>query len=235
MGQAVHAAYILRTLLPATPAFLHEALRSEAKILLTVQEDGKKPRTGYPQWQRDGLIFEAISWIAARQAHGPRALLKDPHISATSQGIDGLMIELSEDKSKVVMTTVFEDKCTDNPRDTFLQKVIPSLLERHQNKRSVELVAAAATLLRTAGIDDSAAAQLAAAVMDRNQRSYRAAFALTKDHDSQEQRQKLFKGYDALNGISSKQRVGATLIVSGKLREWFDRLALRAISYLNEL
>ena len=46
---------------------------------------------------------------------------------------------------------------------------------------------------------------------------------------------KLFKGYDALNGISSKQRVGATLIVSGKLREWFDRLALRAISYLNEL
>jgi len=71
--------------------------------------------------------------------------------------------------------------------------------------------------------------------MDPNQRRYRAAFALTKEHDTQEQRQKLFKGYDALDGVSSKQRVGATLIVSGKLREWFDSIALRAITYLNEL
>src|SRR5216684_4148826 len=56
------------------------------------KKDGKKPRTGYPRWQRDGFIFEAISWIAARQTHGERALLKDPHVSATSQGLDGLMI-----------------------------------------------------------------------------------------------------------------------------------------------
>jgi hypothetical protein len=86
-----------------------------------------------------------------------------------------------------------------------------------------------------AGIDEAAAAGLAAAVMDRNQRGYRAAFALTTEHDSQEERQKLFKGYDALDGISPKQRVGASLIVSGKLREWFDALALKAITYLDEL
>lgn len=108
--------------------------------MLTVQEDGKKPRTGYPRWQRDGFIFEAISWIAARQNHGECALLKDPHVSTTSQGLDGLMIELSDDKANVVMTTVFEDKCTDNPRKTFLEKVLPALLESHENKRSPELV-----------------------------------------------------------------------------------------------
>jgi hypothetical protein len=161
--------------------------------------------------------------------------LKDPHVSASSQGLDGLMIELADDKSKVVMTTVFEDKCTDNPRETFLQKVIPAFLERHQNRRSAEIVAAASVLLRMAGIDEAAAARLAAAVMDRNQRRYRAAFALTKEHDSQEERQKLFKGYDALDGVSPKQRVGASLIVSGKLREWFDAVALQAIAYLDEI
>jgi len=235
MGQAACAAHILKELLPATPAFTNDDLRREAKVRLTVQEDGKKPRTGYPPWQRDGFIFEVVSWIAARQTHGERALLKDPHVSATSQGLDGLMIELADDKSKVVMTTVFEDKCTDNPRETFLQKVIPALLERHQNKRSAELVAAASVLLRMAGIDEAAAARLAAAVMDRNQRGYRAAFALTTEHDSQVERQKLFKGYDALDGISPKQRIGASLIVSGKLREWFDALALKAITYLDEL
>jgi hypothetical protein len=235
MGQATYAAYILKQLVPASPAFTDDDLRREAQVRLTVQEDGKKPRAGYPQWQRDGFIFEAISWIAARQTHGELALLKDPHVSATSQGLDGLMIELADDKSKIVMTTVFEDKCTENPRDTFLQKVIPALLERHKNKRSAELVATASVLLRMAGIDEGAAARLAAAVMDRNHRRYRAAFALTQEHDTREERQKLFKGYDALTGVSAKQRVGAGLIVSGKLREWFDGLGGQAIVYLDEL
>ena len=235
MGQAAYAAHLLQQLLPAGPAFTDNDLRREAKVKLTVQKDGKKPRTGYPQWQRDGFIFEVISWIAARQAHGMRVLLQDPHVSATSQGLDGLMIELADDKSRVVMTTVFEDKCTERPREMFLNKVIPAFLERHQNKRSAELVSSASVLLRIAGIDDASAARIAAAVMDRNQRRYRAAFALTKEHDSQENLQKLFEGYDALDGVSAMQRIGAGLIVKGKLREWFDQLALRAIVYLDDL
>jgi hypothetical protein len=235
MGQAAHAAHILSELLPAAPAFTDGDLRREAKARLTVQEDKKKPRMGYPRWQRDGFIFEAVSWIAARQALGQCALLKDPHVNATSQGLDGLMIELADDKSKVSRTTVFEDKCTDNPRETFLQKVIPAFLERHQNKRGAELVAAASVLLRMAGIDEAAAARLSAAVMNRKQRTYRAAFALTEDHDSQEARERLFKGYDVLDGISAEQRVGAGLIVTGDLRDWFDALALQAIAFLDEL
>jgi hypothetical protein len=235
MGQAVYVAYLLRELLPAAPAFNDDDLRREAKIRLTVQEDGKHPRTGYPRWQRDGFIFEAISWIAARQAHGQQVLLKEPHVSSTSQGLDGVMIELAPDKSKVTMTTIFEDKCTDDPRNTFLSKVIPALLDRHQNKRSAELVSIGSLLLRTAGIDEGAAAQLAAAVMDRSQRSYRAAFALTEADDSQAERQKLFKGFDQLDKLSAKQRIGAGLIVGGKMRTWFDALALRGIEYLDKL
>lgn len=235
MGQAAYAAYILRELLPAAPAFSDADLRNEARIRLTVQEASKSPRTGYPRWQRDGFIFEAISWIAARQAYGKDVLLKDPHVSATSQGLDGLMIELTTDKSKIVMTTVFEDKCSDNPRDTFLQKVIPAFLDRHRNKRAAELVATASALLRMGGVDEGASATLAASVMDRSQRRYRAAFALPKDHDSQAERQKLFKGYDALDGLSQERRVGAGLIVDGKVRDWFDALAAHAIAYLDEL
>lgn len=235
MGQASYAAHILKSLLPAAPAFSNENLRAEAKCHLTVQEDGKAPRTGYPRWQRDGFIFEAISWIAARQVHGAQALLKDPHISATSQGLDGLMIELSEDKSEVTSTTIFEDKCTDNPRKTFLEKVIPALLDRHLNRRSVELVATASVLLRMAAVDNAAAARLSAAVMNRSRRRYRAAFALPAELDSQEERRKLFKGYDALEGISSDRRVGASLIVVGKLRDWFDELAKKATAYLDEI
>jgi hypothetical protein len=129
MGQAAYAGHILETLAPADPAISTPQLRAEARIKLTVEEPKKTPRGGYPRWQRDGLIFEAISWLAARQAY-PGVLLQTPHVSATSQGLDGLMIELKEDKTGISRTTIFEDKCTDDPRGTFLGKVVPEFKKR---------------------------------------------------------------------------------------------------------
>ncbi len=93
MGQATHASHIIQDLLPASPAFSHEDLKPEAIINLTVQEETKSPREGYPRTQRDGLLFEVISWVAARQVCSTNSYLKGPHISSTSQGVDGLLIE----------------------------------------------------------------------------------------------------------------------------------------------
>ena len=235
MGQALQAANILRELQPARPAFSDADLRSEARITLSVQEQPQTPRTGYPRWQRDGFIFEAISWLAAKQGHGELAYMKDPHVSSTSQGLDGLMIELSQDRTSITRTTVFEDKCTDNPRNTFLQKVIPAFINRHNNRRSAEIIAAASVLLRMAGVDDRAAARLSAAVTDRSIRRYRAAFALTDEHDSAEQRAALFADYNRIENVQPWQRVGAGLHVPPELRDWFDSLAEKGIAYLNSL
>jgi len=235
MGQASYAAHILTELFPASPAFSPADLIKEASVRLSVQEKKATPRAGYPRWQRDGFIFEAISWIAARQSHGKDVLLKDPHISSTSQGLDGLMIELSPDHAAVVATTIFEDKCTDEPRDTFLYKVIPAFLERHQNRRSAELVATASVLLRTGGLDDATSTKLAAAVMERKLRRYRAAFAVTAAHDSEAQRKELFDGYEKVAGIKPEQRIGACFIVPAEVRDWFDSFAVKANEYLDSL
>lgn len=235
MGQALQAANILKELQPALPAYSDVELRQEAKITLTVQEQPQTPRAGYPRWQRDGFIFEAISWLAARQVHGENAFMKDPHVSSTTQGLDGLMIELSQDRTSVIRTTVFEDKCTEDPRSTFLQKVIPAFIDRHKNRRSAEIIAAASVLLRMAGVGNQAAAQLSAAVTDRSIRRYRAAFALTDKHDSVEQRAALFADYDRIENVQSWQRVGAGLHVPPELRDWFDDLAGKAVAYLEGL
>ena len=72
-----------------------------------------------PVWRRDGLLFEAISWIAARQTATARTYLKDPHLSSTTQGLDGLMIELDEQGTALRRATIFEDKCSANPRQVF--------------------------------------------------------------------------------------------------------------------
>jgi len=232
MGQATYAAHIIRELSPASPAFTNADLRGEAIIKLTVQEIKQTHRTGYPRWQRDGLIFEVISWIAARQRFGVSAYLKDPHISSTSQGLDGLMIEMVPGQNEISLTTIFEDKCTDNPRDTFSQEVISAFLDRHKNKRSAELIASAASLIKLSGIDDLSAIRAANRVLDIKFRRYRASLAVTTDFDTEVQRQKLFKGYDKLTEIESFQRVGASFVVGDNLRDWFDELAGRAVAYL---
>jgi hypothetical protein len=234
MGQAKEAARILAELASPAPAYVHEALIAEAKRRLTVQDDDLRPRTGYPRQQRDGYMFEMISWIAARQTHGTNAYLKDPHHSATIQGLDGLMIEVEDATEVIVRTTIFEDKCTDHPRSKFL-KVMEAFSAYHRNERAVELVAGASALLHTADIKEDDVARTAAAVMDRGKRRYRAAFALTKAYDDVKQRQSLFKGYAGLDGLSKDQRIGASLIVDGKMRAWFDALALKAIAYLDKL
>lgn len=235
MGQAAQAAHIIDELLPAAPAFTNEALKKEAVIKFTVQEVAQTPRIGYPRIQRDGLIFEIISWIAAKQVSGEKCFLKDPHTSSTSQGLDGIMIELNEDGSEILKSTIFEDKCTDNPRDTFTQKVIPGFLDRHGNTRNAELIAAAATLIQLSGVSNVQAMSMVRKVIDNSSRQYRAGFALTQDFDTEEAQKALFKGYDKIKDINQEQRIGASLIVNGKLRDWFDALATKILAYIEQL
>lgn len=235
MGQAAQAAHIIDELLPACPAFTNDDFKKEAIKKFTVQDVAQTTRIGYPRTQRDGLIFEIISWIAAKQVSGDKCFLKDPHTSSTSQGIDGLMIELNEDHSEILKSTIFEDKCTDNPRNTFTQKVIPSFLERHGNTRNAELIAAAATLIQLSGVSNVQAMSMVRKVIDNSSRQYRAGFALTQDFDTEEAQKALFKGYDKIKDINQGQRIGASLIVDGNLRDWFDALATKIIAYIEQL
>jgi hypothetical protein len=235
MGQAAQAAYIIDELIPAAPAFTNDALQTEAIIKFTVQEKKQTPRIGYPRHQRDGLIFEIISWIAAKQVAGDKCYLKDPHTSATSQGLDGIMIELNDDSSQIVKSTIFEDKCTENPRDTFRDNVIPGFIDRHSNTRSAELIAAATSLIQLSGVTTPQAMQMVSRVLDNSYRHYRAAFALTDKYDNEKAMKGLFKGYNSLEGITQLQRIGASLIVEGELRDWFDSIAIKIIEYIRKI
>jgi hypothetical protein len=234
MGQAAHAARIISELLPSEPAIDHEALRIDAKRRLSIRGKAASERDA-SRWQRDGLIFEAISWVAAHEATCGKALLKDPHLSSTTQGLDGLMIELDDSGSAVLRATIFEDKCSDNPRTMFRDGIIPAFKEHHENKRASDLVATAAALIEKSGLDGTKATVAAARVLDKQFRAYRGGLAVTPSDDSLARRKSLFKGYDELEGIEADQRIGATLITSDDLREWFADLAMSAIAYIDNL
>lgn len=233
MGQAVHAAQIIDDLSPAAPAINDEAIREDAKLRLSIKGDSKTAQD-VSRWHRDGLIFEAISWIAARQVADGQVLLKDPHISATTQGLDGLMIELDEEGTAITRATIFEDKCSGDPRGKFRDEVLPAFAAYHRNKRASDLVAAAATLI-AAKLTGTAATQAAARVLDLQYRAYRAGLAIEAGRDTEKGRAGLFKDYETLDKITDKQRIGATFVTTAELRVWFDALAEQAVDYLDGL
>jgi len=222
MGQARFAANIINEIATTGGVISNEDLVNEATIKLSVQDTKERPRIGYPRHQRDGLIFEIISWIAARHTYPDTAYLKAPHISSTTQGLDGLMIELDNKKESIERTVIFEDKCTENPRGYFRDEVLPMFINRHNNNRSAELIDAASTLIALSGVEEGFIPSVVEDVLDTSKRSYRASFSLTKRSDTQPKRKKLFKGYDKLEDLTADQRVGACFIVEGAMRDWFE-------------
>ena len=233
MGQAKHAARIITELQPAVPALTLDVLRADAKQRLTVTGDTPEKQDAH-RWHRDGLVFEAISWIAARQGAAANVLMRDPHISATTQGLDGLMIELDEKGAIVVRATILEDKCSNDPRRKFRDEVLPAFRNYHASRRASELVAATSSLL-DGRIPNEAVTEAAGRVLDTAFRAYRAGLTISPEYNSEEGRTALFKGYEGLEHITRAQRIGATFLPPSELRAWFDELAVRAIVFIDEL
>jgi hypothetical protein len=121
------------------------------------------------------------------------------------------------------------------PAQFFATIVMKAFTDHHQNLRAPELLAAASALIKESGVDGTAAVSVAARVLDLAFRRYRASLAVEKDHDSKAGRAALFKGCGKLGGIGAKQRLGATFIVDGDLRDWFDGLAGRAIAAIDDM
>ena len=232
LGQSRYAHDIIGTLSPVSPVIVHADLVRCAKEYLTVKKKKDVSGIGYPRYQRDGLIFEIISWIAVSQEASKRRFLKDPHLRSTMQGLDGLMIELAEDDAIMNKATFSEDKCVSNPKKTFSQKVLPAFLELQSNKRANEIVASATDLISRAGFDSKAATEAAAKILDKELHVYRSTFAVPVSELDEKKHKHTFKKYGNLKNLEKHQRNGAQFLINADLRDWFDGFALKVISAL---
>lgn len=206
-------------------------IKQKAIAALTVPIDsatGKELR-GTPKWHRDGFLFEAISWIAAR-VRGPQdALLRDPHIGATTQGLDGLMIELNPAKDDIIATTVFEDKCTEDARHTFAYVTMPALRKHHISSRKI--LESATSLLRyefKRGVVNA----MAAKAINLKVRRYRSSLTILPHENTQPERERVFKGYNELGGLTQVARLGCTLVTANDIRDWFEDFNKKVINSL---
>ena len=226
VGQVVHAARILDQLEKNAPAISIPQLNEAACEQLTIKSGLNPEQEKAARAHRDGFLFECISWIATRQGANDRIFQKDPHISATSQGLDGLVVELEPMKAQIKTVTICEDKCTDYPRNKFRDEVMPTFMEHHGNQvRGRELLATAVDIIKSKFSNGTEALIAAQRVMELGRRRYRAALTVDATIDTPEKRAKLFKNYNGLAGIEQSQRIGATFVMSGDLRTWFQELA----------
>jgi hypothetical protein len=232
IGQAKHAAEIIRTLIPAEPVFKNINVFTAARDQLQINGSNDTQRVS-SMWSRDGFIFEVISWIAIQKTSPQNSLMKTPHIKSTTQGLDGLLLEIANVPPEIMRATICEDKCSQNPRKIFRDKVLASFKNHHAGKRAPELVAEAASLLEKLQLNGTEASKAASRVLDIGIRRYRAALAIEEECDSIEKRKKLFKNFAKLDKITQSQRLAATFVVKGTLREYFNRLATAAIRLLD--
>lgn len=233
LGQAQHAARIIQALEPHGPALSERELYAGARGQMRVRGDTDAERE-VSRYHRDGFLFECISWIIARQGATDRTFLKDPHVSSTTQGLDGLSIEMDPVEPVVIRATIFEDKCTSSPRRKFKKEVLPAFAEHHANKRSRDLVANAVSLLKESGLNGTAATVAAARVLDKRFRAYRSALTVGPTISNARKRKKLFKGFSDLEEISMAQRIGATFVIDIDLRDWFQELSENVLEKLTE-
>jgi hypothetical protein len=225
VGQYRHVAKILLGE-GATAAAVTLAAKTDAITLLTLKKD-EKP------WHRDGWLFQAISWIAAYTAGG--AAIRAPHLIKAHKGFDGLKLELT-DAGEVTAVIIFEDKATEQPRDTIRDEVWPGIVKLERGERTNELSQEVSSLLEAQlktfpNLDVDAAVQQ---IVWKDARRYRVAITVDRPHMTTEKRKGLFKDYDK-HAPGDITRRGAETLCLSDLRPWMQAFADKVISKIKAL
>ena len=182
-------------------------------------------------YHRDGLVFQIFSWVAAHKGAGNSSIIATPHLIRAQKGFDGLQVDINSSNRKVDSIRIFEDKATENPRDTIREKVWPEFKEFYDGKRESELEDQLSTLLLTKAhlvddIDDAIET-----LIWKDVGKFRVAITVESSHDSEAGIKRLFKDYDEIvpEDIDFRQ---AEYIHIDNLRTWMDDFCNEVINLL---
>lgn len=221
LGQYRHVAKILNGAgIPGPAANAEQAKAAIKQLTLAKGED---------PWHRDGWLFQAISWIAAYQQPSA-SLTRMPHIRKADKGFDGMQLELNEAGTSVTAVVIFEDKATDNARDTIRDDVWPGIVALESGERLNELSQEVSGMLdaRAAADPEFDLDSAIANVLWCDARRYRVSITIGKTHSKVNARARLFKGFDeSAPGAAVRRR--ADTIYLPEMRNWMTEFAAQVI------
>ena len=213
IGRALHAAMILDGVHPpGTPPMITPALKEKLRLELHPEKDPKV-------WHRDGLLFEIISWVAARISATANEAISDPHLKATNQGTDCVKVTIDPAARTLSLATVYEYKCTTNWRQVFAKDVVRAFREYLTGERDNQLAQSAISLLTGLGFSPAERGAAYDRLIRQRPLAFQASLTVAPSHFSVEQRLALFAGYNAIAG-DVEARGGNTLPLDD-IRAWF--------------
>lgn len=161
--------------------------------------------------QRDGLLFQHVSWIAARLAL-PRGHLTAPHVRKADKGFDGFIIEFDQDAGRVERVILCEDKASTSPRKLIRDSVWEEIKGIVDGERDDQILADLTTLLASLnGLDQEAAEDAVDAIIWNDVRQFRVSVATGVNRRKKGSYAHILKGFDHVAPGNVAARMGGVL------------------------
>ncbi|QQP93500.1 hypothetical protein IGS68_33300 (plasmid) [Skermanella sp. TT6] len=171
--------------------------------------------------QRDGLLFQNISWLAAK-IRNRNILSSPPHVRLSDKGFDSTFIRVSDGDLKLTALFICEDKATIHPRKTIQSSVWPEFRSIENEDRDDEILESVSAILKnTLTIDPE---EVFKDVMWNNIRGYRVSVTATKKDERKTNYAHLFEGYDEVVKKNVDHRTACVLPLDN-IRLFLDGLA----------
>jgi len=216
IGRARHVAQILAGA-QKQPGIVGLALKAQLHRQLT-------PKSQPTIYHRDGLLFEIITWIAAAMHATALEVLSDPHLSSTQQGIDTIKITLDSAK-QLEAATIFEQKCTENPRSQFQGEVLPTFKKWIAGEFDNKLSQLVLALVDRFQLTEQQQTTLYDRLLQTRPLAFRAALTVTPEIFDEQKCVQLFKDYSDLSTPQAYRHGDTFPLVD--VRAWFAQFADR--------
>ncbi len=180
---------------------------------------------------RDGWVFQMISWISIHYSQSTPMIVSIPHPQPSFKGFDGLVLLFSEVSDDIENLIICEDKATTRPRDTITQQIWPDFKSCEDGSRDSELVAETTLLLERSGSDKID--MIIENIHWKKLKNYR--IAITIDPNKKINLSKLFKGYSSIIARDNIRFRKAEVFPIDQLRDWMNSFCEKIINHLDEI
>lgn len=195
------------------------------------EKEAAKKRIRTSIIHRDGLLFQHISWIAARMAL-PNGYMTAPHVRQADKGFDGFIIDLDGSGREIKRIVLCEDKASKSPRSLITSSVWPEIGTILSGDRDDEILADLVTLLKSVpDIDPETAVD---EVFWEGAREFRVAVATGEDQRKGGNFLHIIAGFEATAGGSFRSRTAGVLPFDD-VRKGLALLAAEVVTKVEEL
>lgn len=210
---------------------------ADKDLLINGSEEQRKTaedRINTSIWHRDGLLFQHLSWIAARKSI-PNGYMTSPHVRQADKGFDGFIIQFDAAHEQVERVILCEDKASTSPRSLITKSVWNEIRTIIRGERDDEVLADLTTLLKAvSGLSAEGIEDVVDAIFWDEVRQFRVSVATGEDHRRVDGFEYLVSGFETVAPGPLQTRMGGVLAFDD-VRQGLQQLANEVIAKVMQI